>query len=336
MRTVQQVALLMGLLLCAVLVGVVPFPPGSVAAAGPTVSIPASIVQGQDLRITLSGFGAGEEVSVWITMADFTIRELGEVRVSRRGGRRLVAAFTTDDPPGSYSVSARGSVTDFLAIAQFELQARRGAPASRGVRIRVTESGQRQGDQFTFAGRGYAPDETVALWLRTPADTIIDLGTTLADSRGRFRYAFLPGSDYATGRYYVTGYGMTSELTGIERFELQRGDMVETEPGAQLYVTPRRARQLDLIVLEGADFAPRERVIMWLTYPDGTVHAPEGWPNIRTEDDGFFVLELAWPTSMPAGHYDITAYGEDSTRRAIAPFELLPAVDNIPNDEGVD
>lgn len=316
------------------LVSISLLPVEPVAAAAPSVTLRASrITQGQNAVILLNGFAPRELVNIWITRADFTIMDLGDKRVNGAGSRSISVPFTTSDPPGRYAVSARGNVTGFMATAQFVLLPARGAPPSSGVRIQVIAPGPAQGEPFLFVGQGYTPTETVALWLRTPADTIIDLGKTQADEQGGFRQEFLPGSDYPSGRYFVTGYGMSSQLTGIARFVIQRGDFIETETGATLTITPRQIRQLDLMTIEGNNFGPGEQITLWLTLPNGTVQPLDDLPTIRTEQDGFFVIELTMPTSKPVGRYEMTAYGRDSNRRAIAPFTLLPAVDNIPNED---
>lgn len=90
---------------------------------------PTEALAGADFRITLYGFRAYEEVSIWVTLPDQTVIEAPEMGVAdERGNVQLMGAspfvvMTEEgDPSGVWAVSGHGNQSERTAVAYFTVE----------------------------------------------------------------------------------------------------------------------------------------------------------------------------------------------------------------------
>lgn len=327
MASTRQVGIVSSIVLFAMLLGLVALPVAPAGAQTATLTVqPETAPQNSSITLSLSGFRSEETVTLWQTFPDFSVVGLGEVDVDENGSATLSLFVSSANPVGTHSFSARGNTSRRLATATFDLTLGEGSPSSDGIQILVRSEVAPQGNSFAFTGSGYAPDEDVSLWINLPpaaGNAVVDQGRVRTDRAGVFQATLELSSSYPEGRYQLTAYGNESGLTGIVTFELMRGgaDLPrETDPTVR--VSPARARQFEIVSIEGEHFGSDEKVSLWITLNDGRVVQVR---EIDTENDGFFAFDLDL-RQFPVGRHELTAYGKTSTLRAVTSFEVLPGI----------
>jgi hypothetical protein len=293
-------------------------------AEGASLAIsPASAPQHSSVALSLSGFAPKEVVSLWLTLPDYSVFALADVVAGADGAAALVLPISAGLPVGAYGISARGNRSGLRATARLAVTPGAGAAATPGVTLSVDQSTRPQGECFRFGGAGYQPGETVAAWLRLPDGAVTNEGLEgefPADGAGSFHYEICFGRLAAEGTYAFTAYGKASGRTGVAEFQLVRGDYLGAPSGgAVLFVDPPAARQLDTVTVVGGGFAPGETVSLWITLPNGVAL---GLFTGRTED-GTFQVDVTLPP-LPVGTHYVSAYGQRSGKRAVAPLVLVP------------
>lgn len=321
MDLMQRFGRLFSAMFLVLIAGILALPASPAMAQSAALSVtPTSAPQNSSVTFTFSGFTAGEVVSLWLTLPDYSVMSLGDVTVNSSGGGELPVFISSEFPTGVHYFSARGNRSQRLAVARFELTLGQGATPSAGVQINVDIVQKPQGQCFIFSGSGYRAGETISVWIRFPANEIEDLGKIAASSGGAFQDEICFGRLDPEGLYYYTAYGNASQRTGIATFNLRRGDYLGVQPGAAtLLVQPASARQLEVVTLIGTGFRAGEVVSLWVTLPDGVV-----LPLFRgVTADGTFAEDIRLPP-LPIGRHYFSAYGQTSGLRAVAAFDLLP------------
>lgn len=322
MRLFAVVARVVALLALALSAALLPAAPARAQSAALAVSPPAA-PQNSTVALSLSGFAPREAVSLWLTLPDYSVAPLGDLTADGAGAAGLELFVGVDVPVGRHAISARGNRSGRLASAPFELAPAAGAPATPGVSIAVAQERLPQGQCLDFSAAGFAAGEPISVWLNLPDGTVSADGLEsgfAADSAGGFAYGICFSNLTAEGRYSFSAAGRASGRVGIAGFSLVRGDYLGDPVGqAALFVDPPQARQLDTVTVVGGGFRPGERVILWLTLPNGVVL---DLFSGRTED-GTFAVDVALP-ALPVGRHAITAYGETSGLRGVATLDLLP------------
>ncbi len=282
--------------------------------------------QSQKAEVRLFGFGANETVTLWQTFPNYKVLPLGEFTTNGAGEAVFNITMDASQPVGRHAMSAHGNTSDILAIGEFELLAQE-PPTAQAVTIDVKPiNGDQQGHRFSFRGTGYKTSEPVSLWLTRPDGSVVDLGIVNSSSeRGGFEYSYVSGPEDPEGVYHITGYGRSSETTGIGSFKINRGDYLGETEAASLEIEPAQVRQLDNIVVTGSGFEPGELIGLWLTLPDGSVVTLYSGVTMNGSFRENIYLPAVIPEGgLPIGTHDFTAYGDSSGKRAIAPFEILP------------
>lgn len=272
--------------------------------------------QQEYVEVKLTGFAPQESVTLWQTFPDFKVLPRGEVYTNSAGEAVTNLFMDSSLPVGTHALSGHGNASSALAIGSFDLIATIPTTSSE-VSVVVTSTDNRQGSTVTVEGAGYQGSEPVSLWLTRPDGSVADLGIVRTDG-GAFSHAFVPGIEDGEGTYYITGFGRTSQRTGIASFTLARADYMSEVGVATLDVEPAQVQQLDTIALTGHSFAPGEVVGLWLTLPDGSVVTL--YEGVTT--DGSFREQIYLPAvipegGLPAGHHEFSAYGHSSGKRAI-------------------
>ncbi len=281
--------------------------------------------QSQEAEIRLFGFVANETVTLWQTFPDYKVLPLGEFSTNGAGEAVFNLHMDAELPVGRHAMSAHGNISDILAIGYFDLVVPEEA-IERNVNIDVKPiNGDQQGDRFSFRGSGYKISEPVSLWVTRPDGSVEDLGIVGSGERGSFEYSYLPGPEDPEGVYHITGYGRSSEVTGIGSFKVNRGDYLGETEAATLEIEPAQVSQLDNIVVTGTGFEPGEVIGLWLTLPDGSVVSLYSGVTMNGSFRENIYLPAVIPEGgLPVGTHDFTAYGNSSGKRAVAPFVLLP------------
>lgn len=296
------------------------------ASTGTTATLVVPAGEGYQqsyIEVNLAGFGPSESVTIWQTFPDYKVLPRGEVYTDSNGEKVFTLSMDSSLPVGQHALSAHGNISDRLAIGYFDLHGPE-LPAEDMASVTVTSSNNQQGSPVVFEGSGYQGAEPVSLWVTRPDGTVVDLGIKRTEY-GKFSAQFIPDVSAGEGTYYITGYGRSSERTGIGSFVLSRADHVINIGVATLDIEPTQAEQLDVVSLTGTGFSPGEVVGLWLTLPDGSVATLYEGVTM----DGSFREQIYLPAvipegGLPAGYHDFTAYGHSSQKRAVVSLELLP------------
>jgi hypothetical protein len=328
MKNPKRTAILASMLTISLLIGLYVITSLNTRAAGtqPVLLLASDTgMQNSSLDVELEGFIPGETVVLWQTFPNYQVLPLEYVRANSEGKATVSLHMDSSLPVGKHALSARGEQSQTVAISYFQLDAPAAEQTQNNVQFLLTESGNTQGSTYTFEGTGYDTSEPVALWLTLPDGKVRDLQIVKADDTGTFSYRFTPAVEDPTGTYHITGFGRSSERTGIVSFDVAQADYLSNAEAASLEIWPAQVRQLDIVTMTGRGFAPGELVSLWLTLPDGSVvRLYEG-----VTESGAFQEEIYLPAvipegGLPAGHHNFSAYGNTSGRRAITTLELLP------------
>ncbi len=276
----------------------------------------------QNDTVTLVGYGfiPGEPIAVWITYPDYRVYGVADFPANAEGGFNypylpdfLGATFT---PTGRYVYTAHGKESGREVYAEIVVDVAPAPGPSLNVRLEVAANGS----SFTFTGSGYQARETVALWMRYPDNSIVDLGHRTADASGNVRYIF-EAAGKPVGRYALTVRGLKSLGNGIAEFDVAALDLTVARGEAALKITPGPDTQRSYAVFLGTGFVPNEVVTIWVTLPNFSTR----WiGDVTTDANGFFNASLYLSEQEPVGQRSYTAYGNTSGLRAITTYTLQP------------
>ncbi len=321
MRITRGSTFVASLITITLLIGLFAIPaPTSAQEQAQLMIIPSQAPQGPDSEVSLqlSGFMSNEPVTIWQTFPDYTVQPIGTYGVSSAGVLRKDVAIDGSIPVGQHHFTARGNYSGMMVIVPFEVLPPV-VQVSDGVSIEVTHGV----GQATFAGYGYTPRETIAIWLTRPNGTVEYISQRTASSEGSWGTSVSFDEKDPVGQYYITGYGVESERTGVASFIVTGGDATSAAGAAMLEATPAQTRQLDTVQLSGSGFVPGEIVSIWITMSDGTV-----WSSGKVIAlDGTFTRAGYLPALIPEngapiGTTTFTAYGHTSKLVATASIEL--------------
>lgn len=309
-------------------VGLLVSPP-LVYAGGQMTLLPASrqVVQSEQatIQIVLEGFEKDESLSLWQTLPDYTVVEIGNYRTNSEGHQTITLNLGASEYPlGTHHISLRSNETGQLIVESFEFVAPE-TQVSPEVSISVEPAHPRQNTWMTIRGSGYAK-EGVSLWLTYPNGKVRQLRYRNADSDGTWDVRIKLAEKDPTGTYYITGRGTMSGRVGVGSFVLRGGEIPERQGQASITVSPSVVRQLEAIEISGSGFEPQETVSLWLTESNGTVWRMRS--RIADEDGSFRTGKLRIGALLeyggsPVGQTTFTAYGKSSKRIAIATVRLL-------------
>jgi hypothetical protein len=296
----------------------------SLANSASLSASPSTARQNDTVTLVGQGFAPGETVAVWITYPDYSVFGVAQLETNGDGSFSypylpdfLGASFT---PTGKYTYTAKGLSSGFVVYADLQVNIDNAPGNSQGVQLHVTPGTDDQGSYFVLQGEGYFGGESLALWLRYPDNSVLDLGQIQAGPSGVLYYVLrLTGAPI--GHYAFTGYGVSSARTGIAEFDLSVSDLTRASGVGQLQVGPSAGRQRSYAAFSGSGFAPDEIISIWVTLPD---YSTMTIGDIKADDYGSFVAELYISEQEPVGKLTFTAYGNFSQVRAIADYQLAP------------
>lgn len=296
----------------------------SSANSAALTATPTNPRQNDTVTLVGTGFAPGEAISVWITYPDFTVYGVAELVANDEGSFDypylpdfLGATFT---PTGIYTYTAYGQSSGREAYASIDVAIDDAPGPSPGVTL-TSEPGQSaQGSYFVFRGSGYVANETVAVWLRYPDNSVADLGQIKAGADGKIEYVLYVGGA-PVGRYALTARGLSGGGNGIAEFDVRVSDLTTPTGQASLSVGPSPDTQRSYATFTGSGFQPKEIVTIWVTLPD---YSTRWVGDVKADADGAFSASLYLSEQEPVGKRTFSAYGNTSGLRATADYMLQP------------
>lgn len=297
----------------------------SATVGGQTV---ASSRQRERVTLTGSGFTAGELVGLWVTLPDGAVLGLDndDLKADADGAFAIELRLSRGLPIGLHRFSARGKSSGKGAIVPFYLMPGKGPQPTEGTTLTFSPATAKQLDTVELKAQGFAPNETVSLWVTLPDGAVVGLGEIKTDGAGAFDSSLFLSGALPVGRHYFTARGNSSGNTAITPFVLQYGNGLNV-PGAQLAADLGRAPQRSAVELSinGANFTPNEPVSFWLTLPDGSVM---GLGDVKADAEGNLDVVLYLSETLPTGTHYLSFRSNVSNQGGFAKLFLAPGPQN--------
>ncbi|MDQ2788036.1 MAG: hypothetical protein M3Y58_23910 [Chloroflexota bacterium] len=195
----------------------------------------------------------------------------------------------------------------------------------------------------TFTGTGFAPNESLAIWITGADNNPLTQGGTQSDGSGAFTTSVtFPASGTwtatahsdNTGKEFVGNYtvGTTSGTTippipGTPAIPPPVGTSPVTSPASGATATGTQVGIGAPVTFSGTGFMANEAISVWETGPDGKVTA---LPGLHADTTGAFTTSVSFPS---AGQWQVTAQGAASSHQVITPFAVgtAGAVSSVTN-----
>ena len=182
------------------------------------------------------GFRAQEQVAVWVTFPDGSVRDYPLQFTSDVGSFASSFEFISLYPTGKYSFTALGLTSGYQQIATFNLSSQTSTPGGWAQllvlwrydgRLRAT-----QDESFEISGQFFEPFENVAVWVTLPDNSVRTLPFQLTNAFGEFFAVVQLDGRLPTGAYKFTAQGQTSRRLVISSDVLvvTAGDPVINQP----------------------------------------------------------------------------------------------------------
>lgn len=194
--------------------------------------------------------------------------------------------------------------------------------AAGEAKLTVSPTTARQNDTVQLVGSGFAPGETVAIWVTYPDFTVFAVAEVATNADGNFATASVPdflGVTYTpTGKYTYTAFGKSSARQAFAELQVTIAPGATTSQGISIQAVPGKDDQGSYFVVRGSGYGSSESLGVWLRYPDNTL---EDLGQITSGPSGSFEFNFRM-TGAPVGHYAFTARGLRSGLNGIAEFDL--------------
>jgi len=176
---------------------------------------------------------------------------------------------------------------------------------SAGARVRIT-------------GVGFRHDEHIITWATSSNINGPTYPTTggYADDGGGVVLTIAVKRFWEPTWWGVTLYGEDSKRTAVARFEV-----IASPPDGTLDVNPASAPRGTRVNFHGDGFSIYEGIKIWATSPSGAA-TPVTQGVELNDGEVFFYYDI--PLASRTGTWYMTAYGIDTDRLLIVPFEVLP------------
>ncbi|MBC8076908.1 MAG: hypothetical protein H7Y32_12590 [Chloroflexales bacterium] len=176
------------------------------------------------------GYGANEDVYVWITAPDGSVIDYPFVpRTDYIGSFATGFLVESKYPTGRYAVTAKGSQSGYQEVAFFDIAARASVDTDGNwtrIDVAVPFGVGAQGANFEVQGKNFDPFEPVGIWLTLPDNSVRGLPTQLAENNGQFYAVIHTDERLPTGVYKMTASGVNSGRLHIAEFTLTQGSQV--------------------------------------------------------------------------------------------------------------
>ena len=179
----------------------------------------------------------------------------------------------------------------------------------------------------TFTGAGFAPNESLAIWITGADNTPLTQGGVQSDGTGAFTTSITfptAGTWTATAHSDNTG----KEFLGAYTVGAASGATTAPIPGVPAVSPPvtssssgatATGTQVGIgtpVIVSGTAFRANEAISLWETGPDGKVTA---LPGVHADNNGAFTTSVSFPS---AGKWQVTAHGIISSYEVISPFAV--------------
>lgn len=179
----------------------------------------------------------------------------------------------------------------------------------------------------TFTGSGFAPNESLAIWITGTDNTPLTQGGTQSDGTGGFTTSITfpaAGTWTATahsdntGKEFVGNYtvGAASGATTASVPGAPAVPSSVTSPSSGATATGTQVGINGFTTFSGTGFLANEAVSTWETGPDAKVTA---LPGGHADSTGAFTTSVSFPS---AGQWQVTAHGITSSHEVISPFAV--------------
>lgn len=268
--------------------------------------VPGSGGVGTVFTLEGEGFRARENVSVWLTAPNQTVRAVTEsLRADDRGSissaqLRFIVGLGSIN--GRWFATAQGRESNLQGIAEFQVGGGGGVPQPPGpgqppppgagdvaFRLNIeihgalgirdasssmTPLAAAPGGSFRFVQGGFNASERVSVWLTAPNGEVegVDVANVQTDGRGTVTATFSP-RNRVEGDWKLTAQGIDSRRLVIVPFKLTRDYVAPPgtprPPSRNGAVNPQEGGRGVAFQLSGQGFRPNEPLDHWITSPDG-------------------------------------------------------------------
>lgn len=195
--------------------------PGTTAGVTLTAE-PRRDTQGSYYVFSGAGYGADEEVAVWLRYPDNHVEDLGRISAGP-SGRIEYVLYVGGAPVGRYALTARGLRTGLNGISEFDVRVDDLTQATGQASLLVRASPDNQRSYATFEGHGYQPREIVTVWATLPDYSTLWVGDVQASDDGSFVAVLYLSEQEPVGKRTYTAYGNTSGLRAVADYVLTPG-----------------------------------------------------------------------------------------------------------------
>ena len=241
---------------------------------GATLTLtPAAGVVGSGVNATLSGFTAGELVTVSANGATLATRA-----ADASGALSGLLMTIPAAPGGSLTVTARGASSGRSAQTVYQVSPALTASASAAV----------AGSTIALTGTGYAATERVDLTLGSVA-----VGSAVSDASGSFHaVSVVAPASLSAGSFTLTGRGATSGRSATVALSVSSG--------ARVTISRTTAIAGGLLTVSGAGFSSGEAIAVRV---DGTTLR-----STVTDSHGGYTVDVVLPGGLSTGAHTIGGF----------------------------
>jgi hypothetical protein len=274
----------------------------SALAVTPSGMVPAGTL----LTISDSGYGSGDQFSLWINLpagTALTATALGQIDTTVSGsvtgidklgaadsaGNLSYTLDTTGLPNGNYSLVVHDNTSGGEQVLPFTIGTLSAAPAPAGRALQVAPGNTVDaGTMLTISGIGYGADDAFSMWLNLPAGTSLaatalgQLDTTVTGSVAAIDASAGAGADGAlqftldttglpNGSYGLVVYDRTDNTEQVVPFTIK-----PNAPSSGLALQAAPAGPIGagtMLTITGTGYGANEPVSFWINLPAGAVPA---------------------------------------------------------------
>lgn len=166
----------------------------------------------------------------------------------------------------------------------------------------------------TFTGTGFAPNESLAIWITGADGAPLTQGGVQSDGSGAFTTSI---TFPAAGAWQATAHSITSGKEFVGAYTVGAASGASgTSPSSGATTTGTQVGISTPVTFSGTGFAANEAISAWETGPDGKVTA---LPGFHADTSGAFTTSVSFPS---AGQWQVTAQGAASGYKVITPFAV--------------
>lgn len=257
----------------------------------------------------------------------------GPINVDSGGAAFRSYHVTNDFPYGCYTITARAPRSGKVARGNLAVIPRpAAAPAVNPATLRIEDrttgaASSQQGAAVNIIGSGFRAGERVYIWITEPSGAVLgwpeqfSSNQFITNNYGEFVATFEFSANNPVGNYNFTAKGANSGYMVIAPMHLN-AQPIQTQGWSTLRVAfpgDQADPQRKEFEIQGDRFSPRERIDIWVNFPNGSVR---GLPSQFADAYGNFYVVIDTDEQLPIGTYQFTAKGADSGSIVITSFNL--------------